>query len=95
MRELELEFIGKGQVKGFKFTQVKKTNTGYIYKVDSGSHIYYEVFKRVENQRWGIVSYPKSKSFGLWAWSYATLPKAELKLLEFENAEIEKEVNNG
>ena len=33
MRELELSFIGKGQVKGFKFTQIKKTNLGLFMRL--------------------------------------------------------------
>ena len=33
MKELEIEFVGRGQVKGFLLTQVKKTEYGYIYKV--------------------------------------------------------------
>lgn len=69
MKELEKEFIGKGQVKGFKFTQVKKTKNGHIYKVERFGRVWYEVFKRVENVRFSVVSYPSNKAFGVWAWT--------------------------
>jgi len=87
MRELEKSFIGKGEVKGFKFTQVKKTEYGFIYLVESDGNTHYEVFKRVENDRWGCISYPKSKSFGVWAWTYTNISTASEKLLEFKNAD--------
>jgi len=91
MKELEKEFIGKGQVKGFKFTQVKKTEFGYIYKVDTKHTIMYEVFKRKENSRYNCISYPTNKSFGIWAWTYKSLDNAINKL---EYISIRKEVNN-
>ena len=69
MRELELSFIGKGQVKGFKFTQIKKNEFGFIYEVKDCGQIYYEVFKRKENVRFNCVSYPSNKAFGIWAWT--------------------------
>lgn len=82
MKPLEKEFIGRGEVKGFKFTQIKATNMAYLYKVDSGWSINYEVFKRRENVRYGVVSYPTSKAFGVWAWTCMTLEGAEKKFNE-------------
>lgn len=76
MRELKTEFIGTGQVKGFKFTQVKKTEFGYIYKVEHLSRVWYEVFKRTENVRYSVISYPRNKSFGLWAWTTSDVNRA-------------------
>ena len=67
VRELEEDFIGKGEVKGFKFTQIKKNNYAYLYAVDTGDMVFFEVFKRVVNNRFNCVSYPRSKSFGKWA----------------------------
>lgn len=67
MRELEEVFYGKGQVKGFKFTQIKKTENAYLYRVDTGQSKHYEIFERRENTRFNCVSYPSNKSFGLWA----------------------------
>lgn len=80
LKELATEFKGTGEVGGFMFSQVAKTDKGYVYKVSSGGEVWYEVFKRVINEQYGTVSYPKSKSFGKWAWSYMSLEKALKKL---------------
>lgn len=86
MRELPTEFVGVGEVRGFVFRQVSRTMFGYIYEVrvpgKEGSH--YEVFRRMENARFGCVSYPKSKSFGAWAWCCDSLAKARERLKAFE-----------
>ena len=88
MKQLENEFIGRGQVKGFIFTQIKKSEFAYIYKVDIGDCLHYEVFKHKENKYYNCVSYPSDKSFGLWAWTYKDLDSAFSK---FESLEV----NNG
>ena len=86
LRELPVEFVGTGEVRGFVFRQVSRTMFGYIYEVrvpgKEGSH--YEVFRRMENARFGCVSYPKSKSFGAWAWCCDSLAKARERLKAFE-----------
>ena len=86
MRELPTEFVGTGEVRGFVFRQVSRTMFGYIYEVrvpgKEGGH--YEVFRRMENARFGCVSYPKSKSFGAWAWCCDSLAKARERLKGFE-----------
>ena len=87
MRELEKEFIGIGEVKGHKFTQIYASKWGFIYEVDTGGRKYYEVFKRRLNHQYNIVSYPGSKSFGKWAWTIGSLEKAKQKLLSFEKQE--------
>lgn len=92
MKELELNFIGKGQVRGFKFTQVKKNEFGYIYKIEDFGRVWYEVFKRKENVRYMCISYPTNKSFGVWAWTTPKLDKAENIL---EDIKIKGEANNG
>ena len=69
MKLLENEFIGKGEVKGFKFKQVHKSNTAYIYEVNSGCSIYYEVFRRVVNTKYKKEVYPLAKHFSIWAWT--------------------------
>jgi hypothetical protein len=84
MKELQEEFIGRGQVKGFAFTQIEKTASYYIYEVKTESSKYYEVFKRMENTRFGCVSYPTNNAFGTWAWTYLNLSKAEDKADELE-----------
>jgi hypothetical protein len=80
MKELQKTFSGKGEVKGFKFTQIKATNNGYLYEVDVDGDLHYETFKRVENSRFDCVSYPTSKAFGIWAWSFTSKEKAQNKL---------------
>lgn len=67
MRELKEVFEGKGQVKGFKFTQIKKTEYAYLYRVDTKTSKHYEIFERRENTRFNCVSYPSNKAFGVWA----------------------------
>lgn len=84
MKELETEFKGRGQVKGFTFTQIKKNDYGYIYKVNTGNNNHYEVFKRKINTKFNCISYPSDKSFGLWAWTYKDLDNAIYKLEELE-----------
>ena len=86
LRELPLEFIGTGEVRGFLFRQVSRTMFGYIYevRVPGAEECHYEVFRRMENARFGCVSYPKSKSFGAWAWCCDSLAKARERLKAFE-----------
>ena len=67
MRELKKEFIGRGQVRGFLFSQQKKSDYAYIYAVDTGVSTHFEVFKRKENSRFDCVSYPSNNAFGKWA----------------------------
>lgn len=71
MKELEKVFIGRGEVKGFYFEQVARSENAYIYKVRCHlfARPYYEVFERRINTQFGNVSYPKSKAFGRWAWT--------------------------
>lgn len=78
MKQLEKSFIGKGQVRGFKFTQIKKNDKAYIYKVTDKSIKHYEVFKHKENIRFGCVSYPSNKSFGIWAFTTPCLERANI-----------------
>lgn len=79
MRQLKTEFIGKGQVKGFKFTQVEKSLNAYLYKVESDGLEHYEVFYHKENDRFNCVSYPSNQAFGIWAWTYKNLETAQNK----------------
>jgi len=81
MKELETQFVGKGEVRGFTFTQVKRSNLGYIYRVsDTFGQSWYEVFRRKENVPFNVISYPRCQSYGKWAWTCLTLEKAERKL---------------
>lgn len=76
IQELRGQFIGRGQVKGFHFIQISKTNSAFLYKVDTGDSIYYEVFKKLVNHRYACVSYPTDKAFGIWALTTPDLERA-------------------
>lgn len=92
MKQLKEEFTGKGQVRGFVFTQLEKSAAGYIYAVNTGDSIHFEVFKHKENNHFDCVSYPGDKSFGVWAWSYNTIEKARDR---FDELETLLDVKNG
>jgi hypothetical protein len=78
MKELEIEFDGRGEVRGFHFTQLRKSDKAYLYKVDVPKFKpHYEVFLRKENSRYGCIAYPSSKGFGRYAWTYNDLLRAE------------------
>lgn len=68
IKELSDEFIGIGEVSGYVFKKERSDGYAYLYSVRGGSNrVYYEVFERRVNDRFGVVSYPKSKAFGKWA----------------------------
>ena len=79
MKKLPIDFTGKGTVKGFKFSQLRASEHAYIYRVDTGNMIVYEVFKKRVNRRLDAVQYPNTSDFGIWAWLYLTREFAELK----------------
>lgn len=84
-RELKSEFIGRGEVKGMLFRQIRVTNWGFLYEVTDCGTKRYEVFKRRINHRFATYSYPSSRSFGIWAWNYKDIRHAFNKLFSFEN----------
>ena len=81
MKELDLEFIGIGEVKGDLFKQRNRSPKAYIYerKSSDSNYVIYEIFKRkvtkesdtimngVEVHFEEKVKYPKSNDFGVWA----------------------------
>ena len=83
MKDLQDRFDGRGQTKGFRFSQIRKTDKGFIYLVDTGDTKYYEVFKRKENTMYNCVSYPTDKAFGIWAWTIKDYDSALEKLNSF------------
>ncbi len=85
MKKLEKEFIGKGQVKGFLFTQLKSNGKAYLYSVNDGVLTHYEIFKHKENNRFGCVSYPKNNSFGIWAFTTRSYERALVIFEELSN----------
>lgn len=81
MKELRKEFVGIGEVRGFVFKQLHMNEYAYVYEVKNPEQNspHYEVFERVENLQFDCVSYPKAKSFGVWAWCLKDYDKAMLK----------------
>ncbi len=84
MKELMQSFEGKGEVRGFKFRQVARTHSGYLYMVSQPYVVtpHFEVFRRRENHRFGVVSYPRATAFGRWAWTCLDIEAAQKKLSE-------------
>ena len=77
IKELPLEFQGRGEVKFYSFRQVKRSNLVYLYEVLSpNGQRHYEVFKAKVNALYGNISYPSSKQFGISAWTCKTEAKA-------------------
>lgn len=77
MKELELTFEGRGEVKGYVFNQLKTSINGFLYELkDHEGNVHYEVFRRKENKQFNCISYPKSNSFGIWAWCTKDYKKA-------------------
>jgi hypothetical protein len=93
MKELECEFTGKGQVKGFLFTQLKSNHNAYLYEVKDGKLTHYEVFKRKENIRFNCVSYPKNNSFGVWAFTTRDYNRALQIFVDLSFNKVEDEQN--
>ena len=92
--KLETDFIGIGEVKGFHYRKVRETVTAYLYLVKDENSVWYEVFKkkatpicldfskRIYSETELKKVYPKSKDFGVWAWTFKTLVPAGEKLLD-------------
>ena len=84
MKQLQQQFQGRGEVKGYTFTQIRVTDKGFIYSKELNGSLSYEVFKRKENKLFDCISYPTSNSFGVWAWDCKTLERAEEILNNFK-----------
>lgn len=83
-RRLKRQFEGKGEVKGFRFTQIARNDFAVIYEKVYKNHIKttYEVFEIKVNSRFNIESYPTSKAFGIWAFDVPTMQMAVEKFQE-------------
>ena len=90
MKLLDLEFSGRGEVRGFEFKQVQKSNTAYVYEVNSGTTIYYEVFRRVVNTKRQKEVYPLAKHFSIWAWTQMNYESAKRKFNQLNTVNDEK-----
>lgn len=92
MVELDSEFEGVGEVKGYRFKQLFMTDYAYMYEkthIDSGTKSY-EVFKRKENIQFNCISYPRSKSFGVWAYDCSTFERAKELFDKFNEKKMDK-----
>jgi hypothetical protein len=87
-RELPRDFEGKGEVSAYNFKQVFKNDKWYIYHLTrEGKVSHFEVFKRQERLAGGYalenyIAYPRSKAFGLWAWTTKTLEEANQLIIK-------------
>lgn len=102
IKELEKEFIGTGEAKGFKFRKLASLQHVYLYEVSQSNKIYYEVFKRLKSPvcidfEKRIYSdtefkeiYPKANSFGVTAWTLSSLEYATKLMYEINDEELEK-----
>jgi hypothetical protein len=82
MKELSVNFTGRGEVRGFSFEQLF-AGEFYVYKVTPpSSDPHYEVFKRKINTQYDCISYPSANAFGIWAWTFPTLEQAKNKVNE-------------
>jgi hypothetical protein len=83
IKPLPEKFAGTGEVRGYEFYLVSKTKRGFCYHVNLDSIItHYVVFRLKINKRFGCISYPRSSSFGIWAWTFQKKEKALKKLME-------------
>lgn len=90
--KLEDRISGTGEVRGFLFTKEFENDKGYVYKVDTGDSTHFEAFykkespicidfeKRIFSETEMKEVYPKSNSFGVWAWSVPSLERGIEKI---------------
>jgi hypothetical protein len=88
IKKLPENFEGKGEVKGFEFRQVKRSEKTLLYEVYSANFKHFEVFaikttpvcldfeNRVYSETDFKEIYPKSKDFGSWAFTTRKLLRA-------------------
>lgn len=82
MKPLQKHFLGRGEVRGYLFSQIRQTDKAFIYEVNSNGSRHCEVFKKIINKLYVCVSYPTSKAFGIWAWTYMSLEEGNNKFNE-------------
>lgn len=90
IKRLPIEFIGRGEVKGFHFHQLLRGQQCCLYEIVSDQNtIYFEVFEikvfKVPKRNELYESYPKANSFGLWAWTFNNYQKASDKFNKIES----------
>ena len=92
IKKLPIEFIGRGEVKGFHFHQLLRGQLCCLYEVASDqTPLYFEVFKirvfKVPKRNELYEPYPKANSFGIWAWTYSSYNKAIINFKNLNNNE--------
>ena len=93
MKELPKRFMGRGEVKGFIFRQIRCADRAFLYEVNTGGGIHYEVFRKRINRRFARLSYPTANAFGIWAWTYSSLEKAELRFSQLAGSDVAPKKN--
>ena len=83
--QLPKYFLGKGEVRGYKFTQIKSSTNAYLYRVDSVNNSHFDVFKKHIDTRYDKEYYPKSRSWGYSAWTFKEHKKAFRKFQELND----------
>ena len=84
------EFIGKGEVKGFHFRQIKRGQKACLYEVTTQwNNVHYEVFEirmfLTPKTKEPYEAYPKANAFGVWAWTTCIYEKAVKIFTKIEN----------
>ena len=85
IKPLQIKFEGRGEVNGFTFALLGMTKAAFLYQVSNCSGKHYEVFYKKINKRFACVSYPTSKSFGIWAWTFNDIKQAVRKFNEINS----------
>ena len=96
LTKLPITFTGKAEVRGFEFLQFAENANSYIYQVDTGDALHYEVFKkktsavcldfltRKYSETDFMENYPKRNAFGVTAWTTGSLNKAKKIMHDIE-----------
>lgn len=91
IKKLKKEFIGRGEVRGFKFKQIYEHPKFYIYMVTLDTDkpvVHYELIKR--KSMYGQEIYPGSKSFGIVGWTHPTIEGIIKSVKEHFNVYIKR-----
>lgn len=90
MRTLLKEFDGGGEAKGYRYRQIRVGDHAFLYEVLRGGVVrHYEAFRRKisdahpkSKTQEPMEMYPKSKAFGVWAWTCMDLTSAKRRFDE-------------
>jgi hypothetical protein len=96
IERLPKKFVGTGEVKGFEFTELKRSDTTLLFEVRYHDLTYFEVFpirttekcidfaKRLYSETDFKEVYPKAYQFGEWGHTYRVYRKALEKFEELD-----------